>query len=203
MADEDTEVEGKKKSPIVKIIVIVLLVLILLAGTVAGTLFFAGAFDAKDEQTAEEQLASLEEKAAADKAAAAAANAPGAPGAAGADPSRVRKDSPELTRFVQTYKEIEREFLANLTNSRKVIQVQIAIMTTYDDRVFTNVDKHEFALRSAALDVLRQVTEEQLASPTFRKDLAEKIRTEMNAVLENFEDFGGIEELYFTNFVIQ
>ena len=70
MADEDTEVEGKKKSPIVKIILIVLLVLILLAGTIVGTLFFAGAFDAKDEKTAEEQLTSLEEKAAAEKAAA-------------------------------------------------------------------------------------------------------------------------------------
>jgi flagellar protein FliL len=199
MADEDTEVEGKKKSPIVKIIVIVLLVLILLAGTIVGTLFFAGAFDAKDEKTAEEQLMSLEEKAAADRAAA----DPNAPPAPGAEPPRVRKDSPELTRFVQTYKEIEREFLANLTNSRKVIQVQIAIMTTYDDRVFKNVEKHDFALRSATLDVLRQVTDQELETPTFRKDLAEKIRTEMNAVLEKFEDFGGIEEVYFTTFVVQ
>ncbi|MDP4622893.1 MAG: flagellar basal body-associated FliL family protein [Hydrogenophaga sp.] len=199
MADEDTEVEGKKKSPIVKIIVIVLLVLILLAGTIVGTLFFAGAFDAKDEKTAEEQLTSLEEKAAAEKAAA----DPNAPPAPGAEPTRVQKDSPELTRFVQTATEIEREFLANLTNSRKVIQVQIAIMTTYDDRVFKNVEKHEFALRSATLDVLRQVTDQELETPTFRKDLAEKIRTEMNAVLEKFEDFGGIEEVYFTTFVVQ
>jgi flagellar FliL protein len=199
MADEDTEVEGKKKSPIVKIIVIVLLVLILLAGTIVGTLFFAGAFDAKDEKTAEEQLTSLEEKAAAERA----ATDPNAPPAAGAEPPRVRKNSPELTRFVQTYKEIEREYLANLTNSRKVIQVQIAIMTTYDDRVFKNVEKHDFALRSATLDVLRQVTDQELETPTFRKDLAEKIRTEMNAVLEKFEDFGGIEEVYFTTFVVQ
>ncbi len=203
MADEDTEVEGKKKSPIVKIIVIVLLVLILLAGTVVGTLFFAGAFDAKDEKSAEEQLTSLEEKAAADKAAAAAAADPNAPPAPGTEAERVKKESPELTRFVQTYKEIEREYLANLTGSRKVIQVQVALMTTYDDRVFKNVDKHEFALRSAALDVLRQVTEAEIEKPNFRKDLAEKIRTEMNAVLEKFEDFGGIEEVYFTTFVIQ
>jgi flagellar FliL protein len=202
MADEDTEVEGKKKSPIVKIIVIVLLVLILLVGTIVGTLFFAGAFDAKDAKSAEEQLTSLEEKAAADKAAAAPAD-PNAPPAPGKEGERVKKNSPELTRFVQTYKEIEREYLANLTGSRKVIQVQVALMTTYDDRVFKNVDKHEFALRSAALDVLRQVTEAEIEQPTFRKDLAEKIRTEMNAVLEKFEDFGGIEEVYFTTFVIQ
>jgi flagellar FliL protein len=93
--------------------------------------------------------------------------------------------------------------LANLTNSRKVIQVQLAIMTHYDERVFKNVKKHEFALRSAALDVMRQTTEAELGESDFRKKLAEKIRSEMNAVLEKFEDFGGIEEVYFTSFVVQ
>jgi len=59
------------------------------------------------------------------------------------------------------------------------------------------------ALRSAALDVMRQVTEADLASKDFRKDLAEKIRTEINAVLEKYEDFGGIEAVFFTSFVVQ
>jgi flagellar FliL protein len=81
--------------------------------------------------------------------------------------------------------------------------VQVAIMTHYDERVFKNVKKHEFALRSAALDVMRQTTEAELAQADFRKNLAEKIRLEMNAVLEKFEDFGGIEAVYFTNFVVQ
>jgi flagellar FliL protein len=115
----------------------------------------------------------------------------------------VTKQSPELTRFQQTYLELERDLLANLTNSRKVMQVQVALMTRYDDRVFKNVKKHEFALRSAALDVMRKTTEQEIAQPDFRKNLAESIRQEMNAVLEKFEDFGGIEEVYFTNFVIQ
>jgi flagellar FliL protein len=65
------------------------------------------------------------------------------------------------------------------------------------------VEKHEFALRSVTLDVLRQVTDQEMVTPTFRKDLAQKIRVEMNTVLEKFEDFGGIEEVYFTTFVIQ
>jgi flagellar FliL protein len=99
--------------------------------------------------------------------------------------------------------EIEKDMLANLTNSRKVIQVQLAIMTHYDERVFKNVKKHEFALRSAALDVMRQTTEDQLGQPDFRKNLGEKIRLELNSVLEKFEDFGGIEEVYFTSFVVQ
>ena len=93
--------------------------------------------------------------------------------------------------------------LANLTNSRKVMQVQIAFMTRYDERVFKNVEKHEFAIRSVALDVMRQITEDQLDRPEFRKELAEKIRESVNAKLESLEDFGGIEEVYFTSFVVQ
>lgn len=192
MAEEDTEVEGKKKSPIVKIVLIAVVAILLLVGTVFGTLFVTGFFDKKDEAAAEAQLKALEEQAA-------TANGP----AKNAGPAKVTKNTPELTRFENHYMEIEKDMLANLTNSRKVIQVQLAIMTHYDERVFKNVKKHEFALRSAALDVMRQTTEAELGEADFRKKLAEKIRSEMNAVLEKFEDFGGIEEIYFTNFVVQ
>jgi flagellar FliL protein len=83
------------------------------------------------------------------------------------------------------------------------MQVQIAVMTRYDDRVISNVKKHEFALRSVALDVMRKTTEDELPQANFRKDLAEKIRAEINATLVKFEDFGGVEEVYFTSFVVQ
>lgn len=192
MAEEDTEVEGKKKAPIIKIVLIAVVAVLLLGGTVFGTLFVTGFFDKKDQAAAEAQLKALEEQSA-------NANNP----ASSAGPQKVTKDSPELTRFENHYLEIEKDMLANLTNSRKVIQVQVAIMTHYDQRVFTNVEKHKFALRSAALDVMRQTTEAELSQADFRKNLAEKIRVEMNAVLERFEDFGGIEEVYFTSFVVQ
>ncbi|UFS56017.1 flagellar basal body-associated FliL family protein [Comamonadaceae bacterium M7527] len=192
MADEvEDEEEGKKGGGLLKIILIVVLVLVLLVGAVFGTLFFTGFFDKADAQAAEEQVAALE------------AEAEAAADTAAAVPQRVTKESPELTRFEYHYKELEREFLANLTNSRKVIQVQMAIMTNYDERVFANVDKHQFALRSAVLDALRQTTEADLVKPDFRKELAMTLKVEMNTVLEKYEDFGGIEEVYFTNFVVQ
>ena len=195
MADEvedDEEEGGKKGGGILKIILIVVLVLVLLVGSVFATLFFTGFFDKADEQAAEAKVAALEAEA--EEAAADPANAP---------PERVTKESPELTRFEYHYQEMEREFLANVTNSRKVIQVQMAIMTNYDERVFANVEKHQFALRSAVLDTMRQITEADLVKPDFRKELAASLKLEMNSVLEKYEDFGGIEEVYFTNFVVQ
>ena len=99
--------------------------------------------------------------------------------------------------------ELENPLVSNLTGTRKVIQVNLSIMTHYDDRVFKNVKKHEPALRSASLDVMRQTTEADLSAPDFRKDLAAKIRDAMNNVLTKYEDFGGIEEVFFTSFVVQ
>jgi flagellar FliL protein len=69
--------------------------------------------------------------------------------------------------------------------------------------VFDNVKKHEFAVRSAVLDVMRQSTEADIAKPEFRTELAAKIKDVMNAMLMKYEDFGGVEDVFFTSFVMQ
>ena len=195
-AAEETEVaeEPKKKSPIVLIIAGVIGLIVLIIAVVLGTLFFTGYFNPKPEVDA--ALA---------EAAADGHGAAGAPGDKKGDgkPSKKTKDTPELTRFEYTYLQIEREFLVNVSGSKKVMSVQMAVMTHYDDRVFENVKKHDFAIRSAVMDVMRQTTDADLVKPEFRKDLAVKIRDSINTLLEKYEDFGGIEEVHFTNFIVQ
>ncbi len=157
-------------------------------GVVFVTLFFSGFYEKKAELEAEDKLEELE--AAASKAKVEA-------------PSKIKKEAPEATRFEKNYMQMEKELMTNITGSKKVMVVQIALMTHYDSRVFDNVKKHEFALRSAMLDVMRQSTEADVAKPDFRKDLAAKLKDVMNELLENYEDFGGIEDVFFTSFVMQ
>ena len=57
--------------------------------------------------------------------------------------------------------------------------------------------------QSAMLDVMRQSTEADVSKPDYRRDLAVKLKDVMNAMLEEYEDFGGIEEVMFTSFVMQ
>jgi flagellar FliL protein len=108
-----------------------------------------------------------------------------------------------MVRFEYTYKQMDKELLSNLTGTRKVMQIQIAFMTSYDERVFQNIDKHQFAIRSALLDVMRQYTEADVNRPEFRKELAEKLKEEANKVLTRYEDFGGIDAVHFTTFIVQ
>lgn len=214
MADEQEQQEGgKKKSPL-KLILLIVGLLVLLAVTVVATLAVTGFFSQPDPNSVEELLKKAEAEKAAEEAKAAEAGE-GAP-ALGPDgkplpnvketpegPDKVTKNAADVKRFESRYKEMGRPLLANVTGSRKVMQVTVAIMTHYDDNVLQNMEKHDFALRNAALDVMRQVTEAEIDKPTFRIELAEKIRLAMNAVLEKYEDFGGIEQVLFTEFVVQ
>ena len=180
--------EPKKKKPILLIVGIVVLAIVLMVGIAFGTLYFSGYYEKKAELAAMDKLEELE--AAATKAKDEA-------------PAKLKKEAPEATRFEKNYFQVEKELMTNITGSKKVMVVQIAIMTHYDSRVFDNIKKHEFALRSAMLDLMRQTTEAEASKPEFRKELAVKLKDIMNAVLEEYEDFGGVEEVMFTSFVMQ
>lgn len=190
-AAEEAAVEGepKKKKPILLIALIAVSTILLLVVVVFSTLYFSGYFEHKSEAAAHEKVDDLNKEAEAAKA-------------TPEGPEKVKKET-ENTRFENTYLQIDKEFMTNLTASKKVMVVQIAVMTHYDNRVFDNVKKHEFAIRSGILDVMRQTTEAEAARPDFRSELAAKIKVVMNDILKKYEDFGGIEDVFFTSFVMQ
>ena len=195
MADEELEAgEGGKKSPILAYVLIGVGVIVALAITVLATMYFVGYFDPDSAERIEATVQQLEMDA--EEARARAEEL-------AKGPSKETLDSPELTRFENTYMEIERPLVANIVNSRKVMQVKVAIMTHYDDRVVANMEKHEFAVRSEMLDVMRKIDETRISEPNFRSDLAEQLKIAVNSVLERYEDFGGVEEVMFTEFVVQ
>jgi flagellar FliL protein len=198
MVDEVVvEAEPKAKKPILLIVGGIVVLLLLVVGAVVGTLFATGFFKPKPALTAEQML---EGDAPGDSA---GAKVDGKKDGKDAAPTKQTKKSPELTRFDYSYMQLERDFLVNLAGSRKVMSVQVAIMTRYDQRVIDNVKKHEFALRSVVMDVMRQTVDTDLNKPEFRKELAVQIRDAMNTLLEKYEDFGGIEDVYFTSFIVQ
>lgn len=195
MAEEELEVEGAKKSPILKYILIGVGAVLTLVITVLATMFFLGGGPFADQTGEAEKIVEqleMDVEAARKKAEELSRG-----------PEKETLETPELTRFENTYMEIERPLVANIVNSRKVMQIKVAIMTHYDDRVVANMEKHAPAIRSETLDVIRKVDEQILNQPEFRRNLAEQIKLAMNSVLEKYEDFGGVEEVLFTEFVVQ
>jgi flagellar FliL protein len=217
MADTNSEEASPSKNKSIILIAVVALVMILsVAGAVVGTLFFTGVLGKKHAegtdggsptQEAHSEASSgaghsadsgQKPSSGSDKAAAKAGNAAGLP-----QKKPIPADA--KARFEKNYMDLDekKSLVTNISGSRKVLQVSVSLMTQYDDRVFKNVERHRAALRSAALDVLRQVQEQDLPKADFRLQLAQRLRDQVNLELERLEGFGGIEEVFFTEFVYQ
>jgi flagellar FliL protein len=192
MAEEQGDGQDQgKKGGLLKIIFLVVGVVFVVILTIGLTLYFTGFFDPGAKEVAEEQIQALESEASQ------------AAEEASQQPAKIQLEAPEIEKFETVYYELDREFLANVESSRKVMQIKMAIMTHYDEQVIANIEKHIFAVRSDVLDIMRQVTESDLATTDFRINLAEDFRIAINATLEEAEDFGGIEKVYFVEFIVQ
>ncbi|WP_112381673.1 flagellar basal body-associated FliL family protein [Sphingomonas carotinifaciens] len=106
-------------------------------------------------------------------------------------------------RYASNYFAMEKEFTSNLTDSVHFIQVGIAVSTPYDDTVINNLKTNDIAVRSAILMTLGDTTEEQVFSSAGKKQLQKRLADSINQVLRQKEGFGGISNVYFTNFVVQ
>ena len=119
------------------------------------------------------------------------------------EPQKQSKDTPEDDVFETIYHEFAGTFTTNLDGSRKMLQLGIGVSTQYDDTVMMNVEAHQLALRSVILGVISNFSEDDVKGSSGREMLAGSIRDAINGKLEALENFGGIEEVHFTSFVLQ
>jgi flagellar FliL protein len=120
-----------------------------------------------------------------------------------AEPARQTKPVEAEPTFITSYYEFPTEFTTNLNGSRKFLQIGVGVSTQYDATVVTNVETHQLALRSEILGTISEFTEEDIAGKDGRDRLAVAIREAINARLTVLENFGGVENVYFTSFVLQ
>lgn len=106
-------------------------------------------------------------------------------------------------RFASNYYAMEKEFTSNLRDSVHMVQVGVAISTYYDDTVIENLKTNEIAVRSAVLMTLGDTGEDQVFTSQGKALLQRRIAKAINETLEQKEGFGGVSNVYFTNFVVQ
>ena len=193
MADEENN-EPKKKGLILRILIFVVAGLVLIGlGLGGGYVLFGGS-----QPDPSEEIESIIEKKMAEADAERQAEEEAALGN-----EKVAKELPEIETFVTTYFEFPGTFTTNLKASRKFLQLGLGVSTQYDDEVITNVEDHQLALRSEILNVMSEFTEEDIQGKQGRETLARALADGINEKLMQLEDFGGIEEVHFTSFVLQ
>jgi len=106
-------------------------------------------------------------------------------------------------RYASNYYALDKEFTANLQDSVHFVQVGIAVSTPYDDTVIQHLKTNDIAVRSAILLALGDTREDQVMSSAGKRQLQARLAAAINATLKQKEGFGGVSNVYFTNFVVQ
>lgn len=192
-ADAPKKKKGKKK------LVILLAALIVVGGGVGGGLYATGVIGGHGEEHVKDdgkpKLVPKEEQ-----KRVAAGEGGGEGGGAATSESKVR---PGGDKYASNYYAFPKDFTSNLSDSDSFVQVGLAISTNYDDSVIENLKTNEIAVRSAVLLTLGDTTSEDIENAAGKEKLAARIAKAINTTLQQKEGFGGVGNVYFTNFVVQ
>ena len=101
------------------------------------------------------------------------------------------------------YYELEESLTTNLKASRRFLQIGLGISTENGKEVIRNIETHLTTLKSDILAALSEYTEEMVVGREARKLLAEDIKSVINNRLKMLGDFGGVDEVFFTSYVMQ
>jgi flagellar FliL protein len=192
MSDKDKKDDAPKKGGKGKIILIAVGALVLAGGGVAGGLYAASSGGAGAAEHGPKLVPKAEQKRAGEGGEGHGASAGNEP------PSGTGGE-----KYASNYYAMDKEFTANLQNSVHFIQVGIAVSTPYDDSVIGNLKTNDIAVRSAVLLALGDTAEEQVFTTAGKQQLQRRLVKAINTTLEQKEGFGGISNVYFTNFVVQ
>jgi flagellar protein FliL len=209
----DEKKAKKKKGGGMKVILLAAVALVLGGVGTAGGLYAAGFFSAKEEGPKEDPnkpvlvLAgeNAEEVAKAHGMGGEGHGGGGAAHASGHKPGKgIDLPSPANPAAYQaTYFQLQAPFTSNMSDTDAFAQISVAVSTYYDLRVVEAIKTHEMAIRSQVLMLLAQQPEAMLSTPDGKRQLQAKIKTIINDVLKQKTGYGGVDNVYFTNFVIQ
>ena len=177
--DEDEEKASerapKKKSSLVKILMIVFGVILLLGGGVAGTLYFTGS-----HLLAGSSSASSDDKA--------------KPGAKG------NKAEHKETHYLA----IDPPFVVNFAdqNQMRFLQITMEVMA-YDSEAIDAVKKYAPVIRNNLVMLLSSQDAKTLFSLQGKQQLRQQCLDEIQKVLKEQTGSKGVENVYFTSFVMQ
>ncbi|MGN6124026.1 MAG: flagellar basal body-associated FliL family protein, partial [Sphingomonas oligoaromativorans] len=98
---------------------------------------------------------------------------------------------------------MEQAFTSNLRDTDGIAQLSIGVSTFYDAKVLDNFKDNEMPIRSAVLATLANQDSMVLETPAGKEQLQKTLRDAINKVLIEKTGYGGIDDVYFTSFIIQ
>lgn len=180
-AKDDAKPPAKKGSSLIKILLIVIGAIVLIGGSVGATLVLTGALQKKTEE-----------------AASAAAPAAAGHGGAGHPAAAATHKLPPL------YQPIEPPFIVNFEDQGvlRYLQIGLSVMTR-DKSIVDAVNNHMPQIRNDLILLFAGQKMETLSTHEGKEKLRNQAMEKVQAVLIKEIGSPGIEDIYFTAFVLQ
>ena len=213
MSDNEKTDTPKKKGKLGKLLMIGVGGLVLVGGGIGAGVYAAGGLGGSAAHAGDDRpklVPKSEQKHAGDGAEGGEAGEGGGHGGGDAEEGGAKEDHGMPTpagsggdKYASNYYAMEKDFTANLQDSVHFLQVGIAVSTPYDDKVIQNLKTNDIAVRSAILMTLGDTSEDQVFTSDGKTALQKRLVASINRTLKEKEGFGGIGNVYFTNFVVQ
>lgn len=101
------------------------------------------------------------------------------------------------------YVEIDQAFTSNLSDTGRYLQVRLSLSHRGGPAVAGAIARHKPALASAILGVLGEAAEADVASRDAKDRLRARLKQVINDTLRKNGTVGGIDDVFFTNLVVQ
>lgn len=111
--------------------------------------------------------------------------------------------APDPRRYKASYYTMEQAFTSNLRDTDGIAQLSLGVSTFYDSKVLDNFKDNEMPIRSAVLATLANEDAMVLETPQGKAQLQQHLRDAINKVLVEKTGYGGVDDVYFTSFIIQ
>ena len=185
LEDEEEKKAPKKQGNLMKILVIVLSTIILVAATIGGTLFLTGGMSSGGGADHGEVTSSDEN--------------------GEADVAEDEEGDGEQEDIKETfYYALDPSFIVNYYDGKKIRYLQVTVeVMAYDESVIEDVKKHSPVIKSNLILMLSNIDSEIISSIAGKKKLINDALAEVRGILEEKTGKPGVEEVYFTGFVMQ
>jgi flagellar FliL protein len=110
---------------------------------------------------------------------------------------------PDPRIYKPSYYDMAQSFTSNLQDTDGIAQVALGVATFYDSRVLDDFKDNEMPIRSAVLETLASQDAFVLGTPEGKAQLQQKLKAAINKVMVEKTGYGGIDDVYFTSFIIQ
>ena len=188
MSKDNIEEAPKKKGKLKKLLLISLGTVVLLGGGGGAALYMSGSGPFAEAKGHEEEGAGKPKLLLRD---------------GGTAPAVKPGTKLDASKYQASYFEVEKNFTSNLRDADGFMQVSLGVSTFYDASVIENLKKNELPIRSAVLMTLADQEALFITTAEGKQGLRKALKDTINRVLEEKEGFGGIDDVYFTSFVIQ